>query len=183
MSDIMLEKTENVQAEDKVIDNVKKKDEENITSTKEKQKKRTQRKTSQISKVIIVKSKRKETIARAYIKKGSGRITINSVDINALESEMTKSFILEPLSLSSAAREYAKSLDIKLNIKGGGRSAQMQAARSVIAKGLVKFTNDDSLKMTFLNYDRGFLVDNSRRVEPKKFLGTKARARFQTSYR
>jgi small subunit ribosomal protein S9 len=135
------------------------------------------------NKSIVVKSKRKEAVARAYIKKGTGRISINKVDINALKSKIQKSFILEPIQISTAAANYAKALDIKINVKGGGISAQMQAARSAIAKGIISFSNNESLKKTYLNYDRSLLIDDSRRVEPKKFKGPKARARFQTSYR
>ncbi|MGC8648971.1 MAG: 30S ribosomal protein S9 [Candidatus Micrarchaeia archaeon] len=135
------------------------------------------------SKSIVVKSKRKEAVARVYIKKGSGKLSINKVDINALKSKIQKAFLLEPIQISTAAANYAKALDIKVNVKGGGVSAQMQAARSAIAKGIVSFSNDESLKKTYLNYDRNILIDDPRRVEPKKFKGPKARARFQTSYR
>ena len=60
---------------------------------------------------------------------------------------------------------------------------QAQAARSAIAKGIVKFTGDEGLKNLYLMEDRYLLVDDARRVEPKKFKGPKARARFQKSYR
>ncbi|MGC8572339.1 MAG: 30S ribosomal protein S9 [Candidatus Micrarchaeia archaeon] len=172
----MAEKNDNIQVQTEKVENTGEKD------AQAKRKKRVTKK-AQPSKTLVVKSKRKEAIARAYIKKGSGRITFNSKDVNVIESNIMKAFILEPLSINSAAKEYVKSLDININVRGGGISAQMQAARGAIAKGLVKFTEDEALKRAFLNYNRALLVDDPRRVEPKKFKGPKARARFQTSYR
>lgn len=134
-------------------------------------------------KVIVVKSKRKEAIARAYVKAGQGRIRINGVDINALESEFTRSTIIETVRISENARQVAKKVDIDVNVRGGGTSSQIQAARGVIARGLVEFSKSDALEKEFLDHDRSFIVDDPRRVEPKKPMGTKARAKFQTSYR
>jgi small subunit ribosomal protein S9 len=74
-------------------------------------------------------------------------------------------------------------VDISINVKGGGTVAQAQAARSAIAKALSGFSNSDVIRKDYLRYDRVLLADDPRRVEPKKYLGTKARARFQTSYR
>src|SRR3989344_5032874 len=72
---------------------------------------------------------------------------------------------------------------IYINVHGGGFSGQAQAARTAIARAIVKFTKDDKLKAQFTQYDRSFLVEDPRRVEPKKFKGPKARARFTKSYR
>ncbi len=135
------------------------------------------------SKTKVVKAKRKRSIARGYIKAGKGSLRINGKQVSAIETDAIKNMIMEPLLISSQAREWAKKMDININVKGGGVSSQMQAVRGAIAKGIVAFSGSESLKKEFLQYDRSIIVDDARRVEPKKFLGTKARAKFQTSYR
>ncbi len=132
---------------------------------------------------LVVKSKRKTTVARAYIKPGNGMIRINGKDINALEFNAAKAIMTEPVVISNQAQDQLKKVNIKVNVYGGGVSSQIQAVRSAIAKGLVESSKSESLKKEYLNYDRTLLVDDPRRVEPKKFKGPKARARFQTSYR
>ena len=72
---------------------------------------------------------------------------------------------------------------ISVQVNGGGISGRAQAARSAIAKTLVGASESETLKRQYMSYDRNLLVDDHRRVEPKKFLGPKARARKQTSYR
>jgi len=141
------------------------------------------RTTKKVDKTIVVKAKRKTTVARAYIKPGKGEIRINGWDIGSLESQAAKDLIMEPVIISDLARESLHKVNIQINIYGGGVSSQIQAARGVLAKGLVEFSKSDALKKEYLNYDRSLLVDDTRRVEPKKFKGPKARARFQTSYR
>ncbi|MEM2974693.1 MAG: 30S ribosomal protein S9, partial [Candidatus Micrarchaeia archaeon] len=88
--------------------------------------------------------------------------------------------ILEPIKM---AGDRVNNLEILVDINGGGSVGQAQAARTAIAKGIVAFTKDDELKNIYLDYDRFLLVPDPRRVEPKKFKGRKARARFQKSYR
>jgi len=74
-------------------------------------------------------------------------------------------------------------IDIDIRVKGGGVMGQMQAARNCIAKAFVQFFDDLELTKRFLEYDRSFLVDDVRRVESKKPLGPKARAKKQHSKR
>ncbi|MCL5430574.1 MAG: 30S ribosomal protein S9 [Candidatus Marsarchaeota archaeon] len=132
---------------------------------------------------MVTRAKRKEAIARAYIKAGKGRISVNGISVEVIKPNAARDLMIEPLRVSDSARDAARKLDILVNVSGGGVSAQAQAVRGAIAKGLVEFVGTESLKREFLNYDRSFLVDDPRRVEPKKFKGPKARARFQTSYR
>ena len=141
------------------------------------------RRSAKKERVVVVRSKRKTSVARAYLKAGKGLIKVNSMDINALEFDQGRSIMLEPIALSNYAKDQARKIDIKINVQGGGISSQIQAVRGAIAKGLVEFTGSDSLRHEYLDYDRAMLVDDPRRVEPKKFKGPKARARFQTSYR
>ncbi|MBU2476408.1 30S ribosomal protein S9 [Candidatus Micrarchaeota archaeon] len=129
---------------------------------------------------MLVKSKKKEAIARAVIKTGKGRITVNKKNIEFLEPEYAKELIFEPVKL---AGDTIKETDIKIIVKGGGFMGQAVAARSVIAKAIVEYTNDKKLKEKFIKYDRLLMVDDHRRVEPKKPLGTKARKKKQSSKR
>ena len=80
-------------------------------------------------------------------------------------------------------QEIAAGSDISINVHGGGSSGQAQAARSALAKVISKAAGSDVVKKMYMDYDRTMLVDDVRQVEPKKFKGPKARARFQKSYR
>ena len=141
------------------------------------------RKASKKGKVVFVKSKRKTAVARASVKSGSGRIRVNSFDINTIQPIELRKIMLEPIELSANAAQVAKSVDISVNVYGGGQSSQAQAVRGAIAKGVSQYAETDVIKNELMKYDRAMLVDDSRRVEPKKFKGPKARARFQKSYR
>lgn len=135
------------------------------------------------SKAIVVKSKRKRAIARGYVNKGSGIIRINRMDISTIYPMEHRMLILEPITVSDATMSIGKSIDISINIQGGGSSAQAQAARGVVARAIAKYSGDENITKAYLQYDRTMMVDDFRRVEPKKFLGPKARSRFQKSYR
>ena len=130
--------------------------------------------------VIDTKAKKKRAVARAVIKKGSGKIKINKRSLRQIEPYQVNEFIREPLKLAGGLPE---TVDISVNVKGGGFMAQAVSARSAIARALVEFSNDQKLKERFLKYDRMLLVDDSRRVEPKKPLGKKARKKKQSSKR
>ena len=81
------------------------------------------------------------------------------------------------------APEVASQVDISINVKGGGQMGQAQACRVAIARALCGFSGDAALKGRIIAHDRFMLAEDSRRVEPKKYKGPKARARFQKSYR
>ncbi len=134
-------------------------------------------------KLVMAKGKRKEAIARATLVQGSGRVLINGSDIKFMRPEFLRELIMEPIKISEKAMEIASDSDISINVYGGGRSGQAQAARSAIGKALAEAASGDSLRKLYMDYDRTILVDDYRRVEPKKFLGPKARAKFQKSYR
>lgn len=129
-------------------------------------------------KVLVTRGKRKEAIARAAITEGTGRIFINGAVLSSYDSPFLKEVVTEPLNFVEL-----RNFDIKINVRGGGFSGQAQAVRTAVARAIIKFTKDDKLKEKFLEYDRSFLVEDPRRVEPKKFKGPKARARFTKSYR
>ena len=133
--------------------------------------------------VVFVKSKRKSAIARASAKQGTGKIRVNGYDVNTFEPVELKALMLEPLSVSVDTYNQAEQMSISINVHGGGQSAQAQAIRSAIAKSIVAMSGSESIKKDYMRFDRFMLIDDTRRVEPKKFRGPKARARFQKSYR
>ncbi len=130
--------------------------------------------------VTLAKGKRKSAIARATISKGTGRISINGISIEAINNKYMKEILKEPLHLLG---HKEKEINVKINVKGGGMMGQIQAARTALAKAIVEYFEDEKLKDAFMEYDRSLIVDDVRQVEPKKYRGPKARARFQKSYR
>ena len=129
---------------------------------------------------IVVRGKRKEAIARASIHPGKGVVRINSQNVKSIENRYLRALVCEPLEL---APEVAAGVDINVYVHGGGAMGQAEAARLSIARALVEYSGDESLREKFASRDKFMLSEDSRRVEPKKYLGPKARARFQKSYR
>ncbi|MEM2963582.1 MAG: 30S ribosomal protein S9 [Candidatus Anstonellales archaeon] len=130
---------------------------------------------------IVTRGKRKESIARASIKNGKGLVSINGIPINAYSTPLARSIITEPLS---AFPQLSQKVDIKVRVTGGGVIGQAQACRTAIARALLKHSGEDqTIKAQMQQIDRFLLLEDSRRVEPKKYKGPKARARFQKSYR
>jgi len=133
-----------------------------------------------IKKAINTSGKRKTAVARASVKKGKGLIRINSKPVELYEPEIARWKILEAIKI---AGDLVDKVNIDVTVKGGGFMSQANAARTAIAKGLVEYTGDPSLKIAYLDHDRSLLVSDSRRKEPKKPLGRGARKRRQKSYR
>jgi len=131
-------------------------------------------------KAVNTSGKRKTAVATATVKKGMGRIRINKKPVEIYTPELARLKIMEPLTL---AGEKIKNVDININVEGGGVMGQADAVRTAIARGLVYFYNDATLKNMFLSYDRSLLVNDSRRKEPKHPLGRGARKKRQKSYR
>lgn len=133
-----------------------------------------------MKKVVHTSGKRKTAIARGTFHEGKGRIRINKCPVELYDPELARQKISEPLTL---AGDVINDVDIDVKVIGGGVMGQAEAARMVIAKGLVQWTNDMDLKEKFVQYDRTMLVGDPRRSEPKKYGGSGARARRQKSYR
>jgi small subunit ribosomal protein S9 len=133
-----------------------------------------------MKKVIHTSGKRKTAIARGKIRAGKGRVRINKSPVELYDPELARLKIEEPLTL---AGDLLNNVDIDVKVVGGGVMGQAEAARMVIAKGLVQWTSDMELKEKFNLYDRTMLVGDPRRSEPKKYGGPGARARKQKSYR
>ncbi len=135
-----------------------------------------------MAKNYIVKSTRKNAVARAIIKPGKGEVRINNMSLDAIyPTGYKKAMVLEPSKI--APEEFIK-FNYSINVSGGGFSGQLQAIRSCIAKGIVAATgNKKIIKDKFLKYDRHFLIDDVRNKEPKKQLGVGARKKKQKSKR
>ncbi|MGQ4914911.1 MAG: 30S ribosomal protein S9 [Candidatus Asgardarchaeia archaeon] len=133
------------------------------------------------TKVIIKSGKKKTSIARAIIRSGKGRVRINKVPLEAYQPELARMKIQEPLLLTPP--EIRSSVDIDVDVHGGGFMSQASAARIAIARALVAWTDSKELEDKFIEYDRYMLAGDPRRKEPKKFGGPGARARKQKSYR
>jgi small subunit ribosomal protein S9 len=133
-----------------------------------------------MSKVVHTSGKRKTAIARGTVKEGTGRVRVNRKPVELYSPELARLKIQEPLEL---AGDIADAVDINIRVVGGGVMGQAEAARMVIAKGLVEYFGDMNLKDRYVQYDRTMLVGDPRRSESKKFGGPGARARKQKSYR
>lgn len=129
----------------------------------------------------IISGKRKTAIAKLRLKEGSGNVIYNYLPYSQLN-------LFHRLALAEPIRIYEKELgeckyDFSIKTVGGGKEAQIQAARLAIAKALVKITESDVLKKAYITYDRNILVQDSRRKETRKPGDSKARAKRQKSYR
>uniref|UniRef100_J3NAZ6 40S ribosomal protein S16 n=1 Tax=Oryza brachyantha TaxID=4533 RepID=J3NAZ6_ORYBR len=132
--------------------------------------------------------RKKTAVAVSYCKPGRGLIKVNGVPIELIRPEMLRLKAFEPIML--AGRNRFKDIDMRIRVRGGGKTSQIYAIRQAIAKALVaynqKYVDEASkkeVKDIFARYDRTLLVADPRRCEPKKFGGRGARARFQKSYR
>jgi small subunit ribosomal protein S9 len=138
---------------------------------------------SKKSKPVVESAKRKRAVARASLVPGNDTVTFNGFDIRTVKPDEFREMILEPIRMFSATRDIASKSRIDIYVRGGGSSGQAQAARSALAKVIAKASGSDSVKKIFMDYDRTLMVNDIRQVEPKKYKGPKARARFQKSYR
>lgn len=141
--------------------------------------KKKKKKGTKVKKTLLAKGKRKSSIARATIQEGSGRLRINGISIKAYTNGYVKSIITEPLNYIGAE---SNSINIDVNVRGGGFMGQAQAARTAIGNALASYFGE-KVREELMNADRSMLVSDSRRVESKKYKGPKSRARYQKSYR
>ena len=139
-------------------------------------------------KMVFTHGKKRNAIANAVIKEGKGTITINRIPIHNIEPKPLRIKIFEPILVLGV--DKFKNLNIKVRVTGGGPVAQLYAARTAIAKGIVawnqKYVDEESkdeARRDLLNYDKLLLVADYRRLEPKKYGGPGARSRKQKSYR
>jgi small subunit ribosomal protein S9 len=120
--------------------------------------------------------RRKESVARIYLKAGDGKMAVNKRELNEyFAREVWRRHIVEPLVLT----EKQGAMDFKVNVHGGGMTGQAGAIRHALARALVKF--DETLRPTLRK--AGCLTRDSRMVERKKPGQPGARKRFQYSKR
>ncbi|MDC3087065.1 30S ribosomal protein S9 [Paracoccaceae bacterium] len=120
--------------------------------------------------------KRKDAVARVWIKKGSGKITVNKKPVEKYFARPTLQMIIQQaFSVTSAEDQF----DVMATVKGGGLSGQAGAVRHGMSKALTIFDEQyrSALKAA------GFLTRDSRVVERKKYGKPKARRSFQFSKR
>ncbi|MBR72378.1 MAG: 30S ribosomal protein S9 [Rhodospirillaceae bacterium] len=120
--------------------------------------------------------KRKDAIARVWLKPGNGKITINNKEIlNYFARPALRMIVNQPFAAAQRATEY----DVVCTVGGGGLSGQAGAVRHGISKALV--LREPELRKALKA--GGFLTRDSRVVERKKYGKRKARRSFQFSKR
>ncbi len=120
--------------------------------------------------------RRKSSVARVFIKKGTGKITVNDKDIQVFFGRQTSIMIVrQPLFLTN----HVETFDIMINVHGGGESGQAGAIRHGITRALIDY--DTTLKPALSQ--AGFVTRDAREVERKKVGFRSARRRKQFSKR
>ena len=120
--------------------------------------------------------RRKKSIARVWVKKGSGNIHVNGKKIDQYFNKINlQNAIFRPLTITKRESEY----DVKCTVKGGGLTGQAGAIILGIARALIIFEPD--LKSTLKK--ENLTTRDSRVVERKKYGRRKARRSFQFSKR
>ncbi len=120
--------------------------------------------------------RRKTAVARVYATRGTGKVFINSRDVQNYFPKATSRYIVfQPLSLLKANENY----DFKINVKGGGVTGQAGAIRLGIARALLKLAPNSRPELKAA----GFLTRDPRKVERKKYGLSGARKSYQFSKR
>jgi small subunit ribosomal protein S9 len=120
--------------------------------------------------------KRKNAVARVWIKPGAGKITINTRPVEVFFARpVLRMLIQQPLVAANRAGQY----DVVCSVSGGGLSGQAGAVRHGLSKALTYFEPD----LRSVLKRGGFLTRDSRVVERKKYGRAKARRSFQFSKR
>ena len=120
--------------------------------------------------------KRKDAVARVWIKPGKGNITINDKSLDQYFARpVLKMIINQPFEVANRENEF----DVVCTVKGGGLSGQAGAIKHGIAKAL----NEYEPELRTVLKKAGFLTRDARTVERKKFGRAKARRSFQFSKR
>jgi small subunit ribosomal protein S9 len=120
--------------------------------------------------------KRKDAVARVWVKPGSGKISVNTRDVEVYFARaVLRMMIQQPLVAAARAGQY----DVICTVNGGGLSGQAGAVRHGISKALTNFEPE----LRGILKKGGFLTRDSRSVERKKYGRAKARKSFQFSKR
>lgn len=120
--------------------------------------------------------KRKDAVARVWVKPGKGNITINDKSIDQYFARpVLKMIINQPFEVANRVNEF----DVVCTVKGGGLSGQAGAIKHGIAKAL----NEYEPELRTVLKQAGFLTRDDRVVERKKYGRAKARRSYQFSKR
>jgi len=128
--------------------------------------------------LIQTVGRRKTSVARALVRKGTGKIIINKKESKQyFPSMVLHARVTQPLVKLDSLTKY----DISISVGGGGITGQSEAIRLAIARALVKI--DSSASVIKSLRDDGLLTRDARKVERKKPGQKKARKRFQFTKR
>ena len=120
--------------------------------------------------------RRKSSVARVYLKKGSGKITVNGKAIEEFFGRQTSIMICkQPLVLT----DNVETFDVQVNVHGGGESGQAGAVRHGITRALIDYDADLKPQLSAA----GYVTRDAREVERKKVGLHSARRRKQYSKR
>ena len=120
--------------------------------------------------------RRKEAVARVFLRPGNGKVTVNGQDFNEYFQGLVRAVAaLEPLRAVDALGRF----DAYITVRGGGKSGQIDAIKLGIARALVQYNPDYRAKLKPLS----FLTRDARVVERKKYGKHKARRAPQYSKR
>ncbi len=120
--------------------------------------------------------RRKSSVARVYMKEGSGALTVNKRNFDDyFTRDSLKMLIMQPLEMTGKKGRF----DFFVNVCGGGMAGQAGAVKHGIAKALIEYDPE----MRSLLKKAGFLTRDSRMKERKKYGQPGARKRFQFSKR
>jgi small subunit ribosomal protein S9 len=120
--------------------------------------------------------KRKDAVARVWVTRGAGRITVNDKDFAAYFARPVLQMVVQqPIITANRTGQY----DVRVTVAGGGLSGQAGAVRHGISKALTHY--EPELRPVLKK--AGFLTRDSRTVERKKYGHAKARRSFQFSKR
>ncbi|TLF49659.1 30S ribosomal protein S9 [Halomonas urmiana] len=120
--------------------------------------------------------RRKTSTARVFLKPGTGKITVNSRDLDQYFGRVTGRMVVrQPLELTETVGQF----DVYVTVKGGGGSAQAGAIRHGITRALLDYNEDFRGQLR----EAGYVTRDARKVERKKIGLRKARRRPQFSKR
>jgi len=120
--------------------------------------------------------RRKTSVARVFLRPGSGKVTVNGQDFNEYFQGLVRAVAaLEPLRAVDALGRF----DAYITVRGGGKTGQIDAIKLGVARALLQYNADLRAKLKPL----GFLTRDAREVERKKYGKHKARRAPQYSKR
>ncbi|MFT6503579.1 MAG: small subunit ribosomal protein S9 [Crocinitomicaceae bacterium] len=126
--------------------------------------------------IINTLGRRKTSVARVYMSKGKGKVTINKRDYTEFfPVSVLQSKIHQPFELTDTVGQY----DVTVNVAGGGINGQVEAIRLGISRALVKIDEENKALLKA----EGLMTRDPRMVERKKPGQPKARKKFQFSKR